>query len=166
MLHPTALTDFIAKHGGQPMRSNGETLLPDGAKYSGSDLVLFFEPPITPVENAKARELYWETAVAFEQAAFDQYKNDCDRQDEAYIRSPYGFPPTNEFHLDQLRQGKARLEKFKASLAEVWEELKELKVPTIEDRRLAQQQQDAQRRAHTQADQDAARERIAQRAAI
>lgn len=64
--------EFIARHGGKPIRLNrGVRLLADGAKITDTEFDTFFtEPPAHPERRLEARKLYWETLRQRAETAF------------------------------------------------------------------------------------------------
>ena len=107
----------------------------DGGCIVGRGLFLFqngavsdgvtnhYEAPVEQATLLRLRKHFIATKIKREVAAFDQFKASCEQQAGYHVRSPMTCPPPPANAADQLRAGKARIEKLREQLAAVDREI-------------------------------------------
>lgn len=104
---------------------------PDGGRLVGRGSFLFqngalsdgvtnhYEAPVEQATLLRLRKHFIATKLKREIAAFDQFKASCEQQAGYHLSSPMTCPPPPANAADQLRAGKARIEKLRDELAAI-----------------------------------------------
>jgi len=99
----------------------GSFLFQNGALSDG--LTNHYEPPPEQSVLLRLRKHFIETQLKREVAAFNQFKSSCQQQAGYHLNNPMSCPSPPQNAADQLRAGKARIEKLRTELAPIDREI-------------------------------------------
>lgn len=108
--------DFAEIHGKDWVYSEGRYYFRDGASCS-EDFDMRWEPPSDSIELARHIRRYLVLKIRDEEFKFTQFQNEC-RDLAEWAKANRNCKPPSPHAVEQLRRGKARIDKLKAELAE------------------------------------------------
>jgi hypothetical protein len=140
------LEQFKKEHGNCVQVGDNLLIYEDGFQLRGSSsrggLFQIIEPE-DELAALRGRRDYTAALLEKEEKDWHAFKSECEQQAQLHLQNPSFCPSAPHDAVEQLEAGKARIEKLRADLAKIEEQLPDNKVNQHQEERSQQRYSDA-----------------------